>query len=111
MDYGRYKFKKEKQQKKARKTQHTSKIRELRVKAKIEEHDLQTKFRKMKEFIEKNDKVRFNLLFKGRERVHMDEYKDKIFGRLIELSEEFAVVEEEPALENNRFTILFGPKK
>jgi translation initiation factor IF-3 len=81
------------------------------MKAKIEENDLQVKFRKMKEFLEKQDKVKINLFFRGREKVHLEEYKDKVFGRLIELAEDIAVVEEQPVFENNRYTIMFAPKK
>lgn len=69
------------------------------------------KFRKMKEFIENRDKVRINLLFKGREMVHIEEYKDKVFGRLIELAEDIAFVEEGPTKEKRKYTILFTPKK
>ena len=111
MDYGRFKFKKEKQRQKARKTQHTTRVRELRVKAKIEENDLQVKFKKMKEFIDNQDKVKFNLFFRGRERVHMEQYKEKVFGRLMELAQDIATVEEGPAWEANKYTILFAPKK
>jgi translation initiation factor IF-3 len=111
MDYGRYIFKKEKQQQKARKSQHTTRVRELRVKPTIEDNDLKIKFRKMKEFIEEKDKVRINLFFRGREKVHMEQYKDRVFGRLIELAEDIAKVEEEPVFENNKYTILFAPKK
>jgi len=111
MDYGRYIFKKEKQQQKARKHQHMTKIRELRMKPNINENDLLIKFKKMKEFLEKRDKVRINLFFKGREKVHMELFKDRVFGRLIELAQDIADVEEEPTFENNRYTILFAPKK
>ncbi|MFH1706717.1 MAG: translation initiation factor IF-3 [Planctomycetota bacterium] len=111
IDYGRFKFKKEKHRQKARKIQHTTKVRELRVKSKIEENDLMVKFRKMQEFIAEGDKVRFNLFIKGREFVHANQYKDKVFGRLMELAQDIAEVEEEPLLENNKYTILFTPRK
>ncbi|MFC1479281.1 translation initiation factor IF-3 [Planctomycetota bacterium] len=111
MDYGRYIFKKEKQQQKARKGQHTTRVRELRVKPTIEDSDLKVKFKKMKEFLEEKDKVRINLFFKGREKIHMERYKDRVFGRLIELAEEIADVEESPMFENSKYTILFSPKK
>ena len=111
MDYGRYVFKKEKQLQKARKSQHTTRVRELRVKPTIEDTDLKVKFRKMKEFLEEKDKVRINLFFRGREKVHMEQYKDRVFGRLIELAEDIAEVEEEPMFENNKYTILFAPKR
>ena len=111
MDYGRYIFKKEKQQQKARKGQHTTRVRELRVKPTIKDNDLKVKFRKMKEFLEEKDKVRIKLFFRGREKIHMEQYKTRIFNRLIELTEGIADVEEQPAFENSKYTILFTPKK
>ncbi|MCK5451591.1 MAG: translation initiation factor IF-3 [Candidatus Omnitrophica bacterium] len=72
MDYSRYKYEQEKKQKLAKKKQHVTHMKEMRFKPKIEEHDYQVKIKHIKEFLEKKDKVRVMLRFRGRESVHKE---------------------------------------
>lgn len=72
MDYGKYRFEQEKKKKVAKKKQHVVQLKEIRFKIRIEEHDYQFKIKHIKEFLEKKDKVRVTLRFRGRENAHRD---------------------------------------
>jgi translation initiation factor IF-3 len=72
MDYSRYKYDQEKKEKEARKRQHIIRIKEVRYKATIEEHDYQTKLAHIKEFLAKGNKVKISLRFRGREMAHQE---------------------------------------
>lgn len=72
MDYSKYKYEQKKKQKLAKKKQHTTHIKEVRFKPKIEEHDYQVKLKHIKDFLNKQDKVRISLRFRGREMAHKE---------------------------------------
>ncbi len=70
MDYDKYRYEQEKRKKLAKKKQHIVQLKEVRFKLRIEEHDYQVKLKHIKEFLEKKDKVRVSLRFRGREMAH-----------------------------------------
>jgi translation initiation factor IF-3 len=72
LDYSKYLYEQEKKQRDARKHQHASLLKELRIKPRIASHDLETKVKHMEEFIHKGDKVRLTVVFHGRENQHRD---------------------------------------
>ncbi|MGB3057666.1 MAG: translation initiation factor IF-3 [Candidatus Omnitrophota bacterium] len=72
MDYSRYKYEQEKKRKTAKKKQHMVQVKEVRFKARIEEHDYQVKLNHIKEFLERKDKVRVSLRLRGREMAHKE---------------------------------------
>jgi translation initiation factor IF-3 len=72
MDYSKFKYDQEKKEKEARKRQHVIKIKEVRYKATIEEHDYQTKLNHIKDFLSKGNKVKVSLRFRGRELAHQE---------------------------------------
>ena len=72
MDYSKYKYEQEKKKKLAKKKQHITHMKEMRFNPKIEEHDYQVKVKHIKEFLDKKDKVRISLRFRGREMAHKD---------------------------------------
>lgn len=72
MDYGKYRFEQEKKEKLAKKKQHMMQVKEIRFNPRIEEHDYQVKIRHIKEFLERKDKVRVSLRFRGRELAHKE---------------------------------------
>ncbi len=81
MDYGKYCYEQEKKKKIARKKQHVIQTKEIRFKPQIEEHDYQVKIKHIKEFLEKKDKVRVSLRFRGREIAHKD-HGIELFNRI-----------------------------
>jgi len=109
MDYSRYKYEQEKKRKQAKKKQHVVHIKEVRFKARIEEHDYQVKLRRIKEFLEKKDKVRISLRFRGREITHKElarELFEKIAGDVSSLGE----MESEPKMLGRTLSMTIIPK-
>ncbi len=70
MDYGRFKYEQRKKENEARKHQKVTELREIRLKPRTGEHDIQVKTRKIEEFLAEGDKVKVSVLFRGREMAH-----------------------------------------
>ncbi len=109
MDYSKYKYDQEKKEKEARKRQHTIKIKEVRYKARIEEHDYQTKLTHIKDFIAKGNKVKISLRFRGRELAHQ-ELGDALLGRIAKDVSAVAEPERSPVKEGRFLNMTLTPK-
>src|SRR3989338_10353781 len=72
MDFSRYKYEIEKQERAAKKKQHVVRIKEVKIKPNIEEHDYQVKLGHLKKFLCRGDKSKVTLMFRGREMAHVD---------------------------------------
>ena len=72
MDYGKFKFESIKKEKDGRRKHNVIKVKEMKLRPKIGEHDFQTKFHAVKSFLEEGDKVKLTIMFRGREMVHQD---------------------------------------
>src|SRR5260370_6269694 len=72
MDYGRFKFETIKREKDQRRKQNVIKLKEMKLRPKVAEHDFQTKFKGLKQFLEAGEKVKVTIMFRGREMVHQD---------------------------------------
>lgn len=83
MDYGNYKYEQAKKQKDARRKQHVIDVKEVKLRPRIDEHDYEVKMRNARKFILQNDKVKFVVMFRGRERNH-SEFGTKLLSRVIE---------------------------
>lgn len=92
IDMGKYRYDQQKKLKDQKKAQHQSKIKEVKFKPNIDTHDLETKIRHAKDFLEKRFKVRITCSFRGREMAHT-EIGRKVLERVIEALEEFGQIE------------------
>lgn len=101
MDYSKYKYEQEKQEKEARKKQRVIHIKEIRLSPKIGEHDYQFKLRNLEDFLKRGDKVKITMMFKGREMAHVDLGR-KILDRLSSDISQTGEIEE-PARQEGRF--------
>lgn len=110
MDYGRWKYEQEQKLKKAKKHQQSVVIKELKIRPKIGEHDLQVKLKHAREFLEKGQKVKFTLRFRGREIVHQD-LALKLLERIAEELSGLSIVEAKPRLEGRFMVMLLAPNK
>ncbi|RKY19844.1 MAG: translation initiation factor IF-3 [Planctomycetota bacterium] len=108
LDFGKHKYLAKKKEHDARKKQHHVVIKEVRVRPKIDEHDLQTKLRKAREFLGHGDKVQVNMLFRGREHGFRDRGM-QVMLRIKELLVEEAKIEREPKMEGNRLVMILAP--
>ena len=109
MDYGKYKYELTKKKQEAKRKQKTSQIKEIKVRPKTDDHDLQTKVRHIEKFIGKNDKVKITLVFRGREFI-LKEQANKVLEKIIDMTQEFAQVEQYPKFEGRVITMLLGPR-
>ena len=109
IDFGKYLYTIEKQEKEAKKKQHVISIKEIKLTSNIEEHDYQTKLRNSRKFLERGDKVKLTLFFRGREITHADLGR-KIVDRYVEDISDMAEVERNDGLEGNAIHIYFIPK-
>src|SRR5215213_1144498 len=95
MDYGKFKYA---QSKKAHQKTHQQKLKEIRVRPKTGDHDVQTKINQARQFLEHNDKVQVNVLFRGREMQHIEEGQ-RVMGTIMEGLLEHCKVESPPRME------------
>ena len=108
LDYGKFRYQ---QSLKNNKTKvHQQKIKELRVRPKTGDHDIETKINQARKFLEHKDKVQVNVIFKGRELQHIEEGK-RIIDLILEKLQEFAKVEKAPSMEGKTMTAMLAPKK
>ena len=107
LDYGKFRYQ---QSRKGTKTKvHQQKLKEIRVRPKTGEHDVDTKVNQARKFLEHNDKVLVNVLFRGRELQHTEEGRRIIDGILEKLTD-VAKVEKAPSMEGKRMTAMLAPK-
>ncbi len=110
MDYGKFLYQEKKKLKEAKKKQTSSETKELKLTPNIDKHDLGIKLRKAREFIEDGYKVRFRLVFRGRQIVHKDIAKELLQSIIDELSD-VAEVEQQPRGEGRIMVMLLRPKR
>ena len=109
MDFGKYKYEQKKKDQASKKKQHQSQVKEVRVRPKIAEHDIQVKVRKARKFLDDGDKVQINCLFRGREMAHK-EVALQVLRHVFECLEDIAKVEREPHMEGRRMVMLVAKK-
>ena len=109
MDYGRYKYEQTKKKQEAKKKQSTFQLKEIKVRPKTGEHDLQVKIGHIKKFINKKDKVKVTVLFRGREITLSDIGRD-LLKMIAEETEDIAVVEQYPKFEGRTMIMVLAPK-
>lgn len=108
MDLGKYLYSLSKKEKESRKKQKIVYIKEIKMTPKIEEHDYQTKLRAGRRFIERGDKVKLTMLFRGREITHM-ELGRKIVSRFAQDLSDVALLEKDGGLEGRAILTFFTP--
>ncbi|MEA1964268.1 MAG: translation initiation factor IF-3 [Candidatus Aerophobetes bacterium] len=109
LDYGKFKYQREKQRKKARKKQATDTLKEVRLSYKIGEHDLETKLNRISKFLQEGHKVKISLRFKGREMIYR-ERGEKILERVIQEVEEVGKAESSPSMRGRSIEQYLVPK-
>ena len=109
MDYGRYRYEQTKKKHEAKKKQSTFQLKEIKVRPKTGEHDLQVKIGHIKKFIGKKDKVKVSVIFRGRE-ITLSELGREVLQKIIDETEEFAIVEQEPKFEGRILVMVLAPK-
>lgn len=109
MEYSKFQYEKKKKEKDNKKNQKTSQLKEIGLSPGIGEHDLNTKARKGKEFLERGDKVKVVLLFKGRT-IAFKEQGEITMLKFADILKEVGVPESLPKLEGKRMSFIIKPK-
>ena len=109
MDFGKFKYQQKKKDHKAKVKQHQVILKEIRVRPKTDTHDLETKIKRARSFLEKGHKVQVNMLFRGREMVHLDVGR-KVMDQIHEALQEICKVERPPTREGRRMVMLLVQK-
>ncbi len=109
MDYGRYKYEQTKKQQEAKKKQSTFQIKEIKVRPKTGEHDLQVKIGHIKRFLEKKDKVKVTVIFKGRE-ITLSARGKELLKQIAEETDPLAIVEQYPKFEGRTMIMILAPR-
>jgi translation initiation factor IF-3 len=107
MDYGKFRYQQSRKQTKSK--THQQKLKEIRVRPKTGEHDIDVKLGQARKFLEHKDKVLLNVLFRGRELQHIEEGQRIILAMLEKLAD-VAKVEKPPSMEGKRMTAMLAPK-
>ena len=112
MDYGKFKYEQSKKTYQAKKKKHVPRvthIKEIKVRPKTEEHDLQFKIRHIKKFLSQGDKAKITLMFRGREITH-PERGQEVMDRIAEEIQDVGIVENPSKLEGRNMIMLLAPK-
>ena len=110
MDYGKFLYEAQKREKDARKTQTKVEIKEIRLRPKTGDHDINYKLKRARTFLERGAKVRVRLRFRGREVTHPEVAFD-LLARIAKELEDVSTVEKRPAKEGMTMLMILAPNK
>ena len=108
MDYGRFKFEALKHEKETRREHNAIRLKEMKLRPKISEHDFQTKYGYVRHFLEEGDKVKLTIMFRGRELVHQ-EIGRALLDRLADEVKDVAQIERSPLVEGRNMIKILNP--
>ena len=110
MDYGKYKYERDKKLKEAKKKQHNADVKEVKMRYKIEEHDYNVRVKNAQRFLKSGDKVKATVSFRGREIQHSNLAIDLLKKMAADL-DDVAEVQQSPKREGRNMMMMLAPKK
>lgn len=108
MDYGKYRFEQQKKDKETRKKQKVINVKEVRLSPTIDEHDFNTKLRNGRKFLEKGDKIKASIRFKGRAITHK-EIGQRVLNRFAEECKDVSTIESRPKMDGRSMFLILAP--
>lgn len=109
IDYGKYRYDQEKKAKEARKKQHNVQMKNIRIAgANISEHDLEYRMAHIREFIDKGNRVKVSVRFRGRQMAYQDRGRELLRGLAVKL-EDVTMVDQEPKMEGREMSLILRP--
>jgi translation initiation factor IF-3 len=108
MDYGKYLYEKQKRDREARRSQKQIDVKEVRLRPKTGEHDIQVVLRKARKFLLDGSKVKVRIRFRGREIVHSNVARE-LMKRVAEELADIAVIEARPSMEGRSMVMILAP--
>lgn len=110
LDYGKYLYRLNKQEQKQKRMQKQGEMKGIRITFRIDQHDLETKINRAKEFLEDRSSVKVTLAFRGREAAHVDLGKTKL-NQFVEALKDVAQIEEAPKMQGSQMIMVLTPKQ
>jgi len=110
MDYGKNKYEQARKNAESRKKQQQIELKEVKFRPKTGDHDFEVKVRNLKRFLEKGNKGKVSVMFRGREIVH-PEMGREMLNKVIQALGEEALIEQQPRLEGRQMVMIVGPAK
>ncbi len=110
MDYGKYRFEQSKREREIRKNQKVISLKEVRLSATIEDHDLDVRYRNAVRFLQDGNKLKVTIRFRGRQIAH-SEIGAQVMKEFAERISEYGVVERRPVLEGRNMFMIVAPKE
>ena len=108
MDYSKYRFEMQKREKEQRKNQKTIQLKEVRLSATIDVHDMQVKAKNATKFLKDGDKVKVSIRFRGRQMTYANQGKD-VMDKFYEMVKDFSTLERKPLLEGRNMIMILAP--
>lgn len=108
-DYGKMKYERSKREAEARKKQRGGGMKELKVRPKTDDHDMETKIRKAHRFLDEGNKVKVTVWFRGREHAHHDIGAEQCL-RIAEACDDVSKIERMPSMEGRRMHMILAPE-
>ncbi len=108
MDYGKFKFEALKKEKDARRKHNVIKIKEMKLRPKIGQHDFHTKYQSVRAFLAGGDKVKLTIMFRGRELVHQEIGKN-LLDRMANDLKDVGTIERMPLVEGRNMVMIMAP--
>lgn len=109
MDFGKYKYQKQMKERENKKKQHVVKIKEVRFRPRIGDHDLNMKVNHVREFLAEGYKVKITLMFRGREMAHQ-EVGVELINKILEMLSDVCVVDKAPNFEGRSVVTILTAK-
>ena len=110
MDYGKFRYQQSKKVQISKKSQTVIQVKEIRLRPKTEEHDLEVKIKHIRKFLEQRNKVKITMMFRGRE-IAYTELGRKIMEDIKETLADGAAIDQHPRLEGRNMIMILSPKK
>nr|YP_009312857.1 Translation initiation factor 3 [Helminthora furcellata]SCW21111.1 Translation initiation factor 3 [Helminthora furcellata]SCW23971.1 Translation initiation factor 3 [Helminthora furcellata] len=110
VDYGKYKFNQEKKAKEAKKKQHSSSLKEVKMRYKIETHDYQVRINQALRFLQSSDKVKATITFRGREIQHAN-LAIELLHKMAKDLEDVSDIQQAPSRDGKNMVMILTPKK
>jgi translation initiation factor IF-3 len=108
MDYGKYRYEESRRERESRRRQRTAALKEVRLRPKIDDHDLDTKARQARKFLKSGSKVKLSVLFRGREIAHQDIGRS-LLTRVSEQLSDLSSIDQQPHMEGRSMVMMLSP--
>jgi translation initiation factor IF-3 len=109
MDFGKFKYETSKKEKASRRHQSTIVLKEIKLRPKTDDHDLDFKVKHIRGFLQEGNKCKLVIVFRGREIVH-PETGQAMLDRVVKTVQDVAMVEQRPMMEGRRMVMIIGPR-